>query len=100
MEENIIEKKIKNKDKLIRYIEFIVGLLIVAIAFNIFFLQYDIVYGVSGVGVMLNHLFGFDPSIVIFIGSMILLLLSFILLGKKRQPILLWALSYIHYLLN
>lgn len=82
--EDSIITKVKHKDRIVRYIEFILGLLIVALSFNIFFLQYDIVYGVSGIGVMLNHLFGIDPSIVIFIGSMILLVLSFILLGKDK----------------
>lgn len=82
--EDSIITKVKHKDRIVRYIEFILGLLIVALSFNIFFLQYDIVYGVSGIGVMLNHLFDIDPSIVIFIGSMILLVLSFILLGKEK----------------
>lgn len=82
--EDTIISKVKHKDRIVRYIEFILGLLIVALSFNVFFLQYDIVYGVSGIGVMLNHLFGIDPSIVIFIGSMILLVLSFILLGKEK----------------
>lgn len=82
--ENTIINKVKHKDRLIRYIEFLLGLVIVALSFNVFFLQYDIVYGVSGIGVMLNHLFGIDPSIVIFIGSMLLLILSFILLGKEK----------------
>lgn len=84
LEKDTIEKKVQSKDKFIRYIEFVLGLVIVALSFNIFFLQYDVVYGVSGIGVMLNHLFGIDPSIVIFIGSMILLVLSFILLGKEK----------------
>ncbi len=74
----------KLKENYIRYIEFIAGLLIVSFSFNVFFLKYEIVYGVSGVGVMLNHVFGIDPSIVIFICSMALLLLSFILLDKQK----------------
>lgn len=84
LKKDTVEKKVQSKDKFIRYIEFVIGLVIVALSFNIFFLQYDVVYGVSGIGVMLNHLFGIDPSIVIFIGSMILLVLSFILLGKEK----------------
>lgn len=84
LNKNKIKNRIKKKDKKIRYIEFILGLIIVALAFNLFFMHYDIVYGVSGIGVMLNHVFGIDPSIVIFIGSMLFLILSFILLGKEK----------------
>lgn len=38
----------------------------------------------SGVGVILNALFGLDPSIVILIGSGILLIMSYFLLGKEK----------------
>ncbi len=84
MKEDKIMEKVKRKDIFIRYFEFIFGIIIASIAFNIFFLQYDIVYGVSGIGVMLNQIFGIDPAIVIFIGSMILLVLSFFVLGREK----------------
>ncbi len=84
MKEDKIMKKIKHKNRFIRYFEFIFGIIIASISFNIFFLQYDIVYGVSGIGVMLNQIFGIDPAIVIFIGSMVLLVLSFLVLGKEK----------------
>lgn len=77
-------KRVKHKDRFTRYVQFIFGVLLIALSFNIFFLQHNVVYGVSGIGVMLNHLFGIEPSIVIFIGSAILLVLSFILLGKEK----------------
>ena len=38
----------------------------------------------NGVGVMSNSLYGIDPSLVIFIGSSILLILSYFTLGKKQ----------------
>lgn len=85
-----IVKQIYKKDRLIRTIQFLLGLLITAIAFNLFILPSEIVYGVSGVGVILNKLYGIDPSIVILIGSILLLILSFITLGyeKTRNSIL------------
>ncbi len=85
-----MNKKVDNKqrksrrDKCMKYIDFTIGLILVSLAFNVFFLNYDIVYGVSGIGIMLNHIFGVEPSIVIFIGSIILLFFSFILLGKEK----------------
>ncbi len=79
-----IRKEIYHKDRLKRTALFLLGVLLVALAFNIFFLPNNIVYGVSGIGVILKNIYGFDPSVVIFIGSVILLLLSFILMGKEK----------------
>ena len=81
--ENIM-KNIYKKDRLLRYAEFLLGLLLVSVAFNVFILPSDIVYGVSGLGVIAKKLWGMDPSIIIMVGSVILLLLSFLLLGKEK----------------
>lgn len=75
---------IYKKDRLIRYIQFIFGVLLVAAAFNVFILPCEIVYGVGGIGVILNKVFGTEPSLVILIGSIILLVMSFILLGNEK----------------
>ncbi|MBE6144946.1 MAG: YitT family protein [Firmicutes bacterium] len=83
-EKKDILKEIYKKDRLTRYTFFVLGVLIVAIAFNIFILPNDIVFGVSGVAVILKKLFGTDPSLVILIGSLILLVLSYILMGKEK----------------
>ena len=64
LDENII-KNIYKKDRLSRYFEFFVGVLCVAFAFNLFILPNKIVYGMSGVGVIFNSIFGIDPSTVI-----------------------------------
>ena len=83
LDENII-KNIYKKDRLFRYAEFLAGLLLVAIAFNVFILPNNIVYGVSGLGVIANHLWKIDPSIIIMIFNIFLVVLSFILLGKEK----------------
>ena len=82
-EEEII-KKIYSKDLLTRYIEFFAGLFLCAISFNIFFIKNETVYGVGGISLMLNHIFGIDRPLVILIGSIILLFFSWILLGKEK----------------
>lgn len=69
-------------NKLKKVIWFISGILLMAIAFNFFLLPHNIVCGVSGLGVLAKHLFDFDPSIVILISNMILIVLSYIFLGK------------------
>lgn len=81
--ENII-KAIYKKDRLKRYIEFIIGITLVAVAFNLFILPSEIVYGVSGLGVIAKKLWGIDPSLIIMGGSILLLILSYLLLGKEK----------------
>lgn len=77
-------RSIYQKDRLFRYAQFLLGLLCVSIAYNVFILPSDIVFGVSGIGVIFNKQFGTDPSLVILIGSIILLILSYFLLGKEK----------------
>ena len=76
--------KISLEEQIKRYILFIFGVLLVAIAFNVFILPCDITYGIGGLGVIFKRVFNFDPSLVILIGSVILLILSFILLGYEK----------------
>lgn len=78
-----IEKTIYSKDLFKRYVSFVIGVFIMALGFNIFMVPYDVVYDVGGIALILNKLIGSDISLVIFIGDMLLLILSFILLGKK-----------------
>ncbi len=82
--DEIIMNNIYKKDRILRYMEFILGIFIVAIAFNVLVLPCSIVYGMGGVGVILNKLVGVDPSLVILIGDVFLLILSYILLGKEK----------------
>ncbi len=83
LDQNII-KLIYKKKLLTRYAGFLAGLFLVSLAFNVFLLPSEVVYGVSGVAVMLKKIYGLDPSLVIMIGSILLLILSFILLGKEK----------------
>lgn len=80
---NILDK-IYDHDRLIRSFEFLLGVFIVALSYNIFLLPSNIVYGVGGIGVILKKIFGITPSITIFVGSMLLLMLSYFTLGKKK----------------
>lgn len=79
-----IIKEVYKKDRLKRYASFLLGTLLLAVSFNIFILPNDIVFGVSGLGVIFKRTLGIDPSLVILIGSVLLLLLSYILLGKEK----------------
>ena len=82
--DNNIIKEIYQKDRLKRILYLIGGMLIVSLAFNIFLMPSDIVLGVNGLSLIFRKLFGWDTSLVILIGSLILLALSFGLLGKEK----------------
>lgn len=83
LDENIL-KIIYSKGRLKRYLGFIFGVLLVAISYNLFMLPSEVVYGVGGIGIILKKLCGIDPATTIMVGSILLLLLSFILLGKDK----------------
>ena len=100
---NILDR-VYSKDKLVRFAEFIAGVFIVALSYNIFLLPSNTVYGVGGIGVILKKLFNITPAVTIFIGSMILLVVSLFTLGHKKTirsvagsllyPIFVFATSY------
>ncbi|MCI8589017.1 MAG: YitT family protein [Bacilli bacterium] len=80
-----IIKKIYKKDRVERYISLLLGLILISIAFNLFLLPNNIVFGgVSGVSILTKEVFGWEPSIVIYAGSFLLLIVSFLVLGKKQ----------------
>lgn len=78
--ENIL-KEIYEKTAIKRYVEFFVGVLIVALAYNVLILPNNIVYGIGGVGVIFKKIFEFDPAITILIGDLLLIILSYFTLG-------------------
>lgn len=80
-----IQERINQKSKLGRYIQFTLGCLILAISFNLFLSPNDLVTGgVSGVSIILNHLFSINTSTFILIANVLLLILSYFLLGKEK----------------
>ena len=88
---DLILQKIYEKSKVKRFFQFLLGSFIVAGAFNLFFSPNNLVPGgMSGASVILNSLFGWENSLVILVGSGILLIASYFLLGweKTRGSIL------------
>lgn len=81
---NKLMEKIDKKDLFKRYLFLILGCLIVAFAFNVFFNQYGIVcFGVSGLSIVLKK-FGIPNSIFILVANILLLILSYFTLGEKK----------------
>lgn len=78
---NNILANIDKKNRLSRYIMLLSGCLIVAFAFNLFFLRYDIVcFGVSGISIVLAN-FGVNPSMFILLTNIFLMIISYFFLG-------------------
>ena len=68
-----------------RLIEFIAGCFIVALGYNIFIAPNKLVpKGVGGIAIILNNIFSFNNSTVIFTLNAILLVFSLIFLGKEK----------------
>ena len=77
--------KIEKKYKVRRYIELVIGILLVALAYNIILLPNNIVFGgVSGLAIIVKKIITLNPSTFIMISSVILLFISYIFLGKDQ----------------
>ncbi len=86
---------INKEHKIFRFIQFLIGVFIISVAFNLFILPCNLVYGVSGMGVMLKKLYNINPSVVILIGNAFLLLVSLVFLGsEKTKHTILGAMIY------
>lgn len=82
--ENLL-KIIKKKQLIKRYFLLIIAQLISAIYFNLMQFPSQIVTGGSaGVSIILNSYFGIDPSLIILVISIILLIIGFIFLGFEK----------------
>lgn len=78
--EKIIDAVYK-KNVFKRHVMLLFGCLITAVAFNLFFLQYDIVcFGVSGISIVFNK-FGINPSVFIIAANILLLIIAYFFLG-------------------
>ena len=79
-----IMKIIYQKARFRRLVQLMIGLLLVAISFNVLVMPSNIIYGVSGIGVMLKRTYSLDPSTIILLTSIFLLILSYFTLGKEK----------------
>lgn len=86
----------KMKKRIINFIMFITGILIVTITFNTFCLPKNIVIGgVSGIAVILNYLLKIDISTTLIIGNAILIIIGIIVLGfKDTWPSIIGSIAY------
>lgn len=78
-----IIQQIYNNDRLKRYTLFIVGVILQAVAFNVFILQSNMAFGVSGIAVVFHEIFGITPAYIILLANVLLIVASFVYLGKE-----------------
>lgn len=77
--------EVRSKNFWPRLFIMVLGVFILAVTYNIFFLKYELVTGgTSGLAIIVNHVFKMDPALFIFIVEIFLLILSFLLLGSKQ----------------
>lgn len=77
--------EIYSKDKIKRFIELCIGALLASIAFNLFCLPNELVSGgISGLSIITERIFKIPPSILILVVDLLLVLLSYFLLGKEK----------------
>lgn len=81
-DDSTIVKEIYHSGRLKRYSSFVLGVVLQALAFNLFILPSDMVFGVSGIAVITNAVLGISPSYMIFIINLVLIIASLAYLGK------------------
>jgi uncharacterized membrane-anchored protein YitT (DUF2179 family) len=80
---NLLQEIYSNK-KAKRYFFFVVGILLMAISFNLFIKPSHLTFGLSGLSIITEKLYKIDPPIVILIGNLVLLIASYVFLGIDK----------------
>ncbi len=76
------------KRRIGRYLKVIVGLFIVSFAFNLFLLPNGLAaIGISGLALIFEDLYKIDISLFVLISNLLLITLSFCILGKKSTTL-------------
>lgn len=93
--QNVV-KQVSTKSFLTRFLSLLLGCFLLAIAFNVFFLPENIVYGgVAGVSIITEDVFGWDTSTFILISSIFLLVVSFFVLGwEQTKPSIIGSITF------
>lgn len=93
--EKILQLDILKKERPRRYLELIIGVFLLAIAFNLFMFPNKIVLNFSGIAIIINNFLGIEPSIIIFVLTVLLLVIGYFTIGpKKIKNTILGALGY------
>lgn len=92
--ENILEK-ITNKNHIKRLVVYFICVFCLALLYNVFFVPYNLVIGgVGGLAIVVKKLTGFSTTSFNNIATIILLIISFITIGKDTKKSILGAITY------
>lgn len=73
------------KNFLSRFITLLFGVTLLALNYNLFLVPNSLVIGgTSGLAIIFQEIFGLDPQIFLYIASVVLIIVSFIFLGKDE----------------
>lgn len=96
MDVNKILKRVMDKNRVTRLTLMVIGVFLLALNYNLFFVQNELVVGgMSGLAIVFNKLWGWNNEIFIYSTSLILLFISFIIFGyKKSRPAIIGTILY------
>ena len=77
-------KEITGSKKIKRYVMFFIGVFLSAFAFNVFLKLFNLTFVLFGLSIITEKFFNIDPSLVILIGNVLLLIASFVFLGMEK----------------
>ena len=79
-----LKQQIFKRDFYEKSLVFFLGVFLLALNYNLFFLPNHLVIGgTSGLSIIFEEIFGWDPNIFLYISGLILIILCYIFLGKK-----------------
>lgn len=79
-----ILKKVEKKNKTIRLVIYVICVILAALSYNIFYVPNSIVTGgMGGLAIVLKKAFGLNTSTFLMISTIVLLIISYIFLGKE-----------------
>jgi len=80
-----ILKEVESRHKVLRLIIFLVCCFLIALIYNVFFVPNKLVIGgVGGLAIVIKTVFGLNTSVFISIMTVVLLILSYVVLGKDE----------------
>lgn len=80
-----IKESVLKKDFYKRYLIILIGIFLLALDYNLFLLPNNFVIGgTTGLSIVTNKLFGWNPQTFLYVSTAILIILSFTLLGIKK----------------
>ena len=78
-----IVSEIYSSARIKRYSLFLIGIILQALAFSLFIFPSNMVFGVSGISIILNKLFSVNPAYMILLFNFVLIIASYVYLGSE-----------------